>query len=58
MIIPKIKEQKEGFLRFWTCQNHCEFSDVTNAFQMRFDELSNSKSNKGDRISISIGKLY
>ena len=28
---------------------HCEFPDVTNAFQMRFDELSNSKGNKGDR---------
>ena len=29
---------------------HCEFTDVTNAFQMRFDELSNPKGNKGKCI--------
>ena len=55
--IPTIKEQKEGFLWFESAKMHCEFPDITNAFQMRFDELSNSKGNKGDRIkTLNIGR--
>ena len=31
-----------------------DFPDVTNAFQKRFDELSNSNGNKGDRNNIAV----
>ena len=56
-LIPRIEWQKEVLLWFRTRQNACKFPDVINAFQMRFDELSNSKDNKGDR-TINTTTIY
>ena len=33
---------------------HCEFMCITNAFQIRFDIISNALGNKGDRNKICI----
>ena len=38
--------KKKYFCDFESAKMHCEFLDVTNAFQMRNDELSNSKGKK------------
>ena len=40
---PKSKNKKKDFCGFEPAKMHCEFLDVTNAFQMKFDELSNQK---------------
>ena len=40
----------EDFCGFEPAKMHCEFMYITNAFQIRFDVISNSLGNKGDRI--------
>ena len=52
-LMPKSKNKKKDFCGFEPAKVHCEFPGVTNVFQMIFDELSNSKGNKGDRIKLS-----
>ena len=48
----KSNNKKKDFFGFDSVKMHCGFLDVTNAFQMRFDELSNSKGIK------EIEKIY
>ena len=42
---------------FLICQNALRISGCYNAFQMRFDELSSSKGNKGD-LTINTKTIY
>ena len=36
---------------------HCELMYITDAFQMRFDRISNAIDNKGDLISTCFNKI-
>ena len=55
---PKWKDKKNDFCGFEPAKMHCDFTYFPNAFQTRFDRISNSICYKGDRIMINWSSIF